>query len=83
VAAGRDDPQGGGPPPRAGFWATVRAVLWSFIGIRKRSGYQRDAESLDPRAVVVAGLLGGLLFVLMLLAIVRWVLSASQQGGVQ
>lgn len=70
-------------PPRAGFWATVRAVLWAFIGIRKRSGYQRDAGSLDPKAVVVAGVLGGVLFVLALVVVVRLVLSASQQGGVQ
>lgn len=71
------------PPRRAGFWATMRAVLWSFLGIRKRSGYELDASSLDPKAVVAAGLLGGLLFVLALLAIVRLVLAASQQGGVQ
>ncbi len=60
---------------RAGFWATLRAVLWSFIGIRKRRGYHEDATSLDPKAVVVAGLLAGLLFVLVLVGVVQWVLS--------
>ena len=58
---------------RAGFLATMRAVLWSFVGIRKRKDYQDDARSLDPRAVVVAGLLGGLIFVLVLVAVVKWV----------
>ena len=58
-------------PARAGFGATLRAVLWSFIGVRRRSDYLRDARSLDPRAVVVAGLLAGIVFVLTLVAVVR------------
>lgn len=58
---------------RAGFLATLRAVLWSFIGVRKGRDYQRDAKSLDPRAVIVAGLLGGLIFVASLVLVVRWV----------
>ena len=62
-------------PRRAGFWATLRAVLWSFIGIRKRRGYQEDATSLDPKAVVVAGLLAGLIFVLSIAAFVRVVVK--------
>lgn len=60
---------------KAGFWATVRAVLWSFIGIRRRSAYQQDARSLDPRAVIVAGLIGGVVFVVTILLVVRLVLA--------
>ncbi len=59
---------------KAGFWATVRAVLWSFIGIRRRSAYQSDARSLDPRAVVVAGVIAGVVFVLTIVMVVRLVL---------
>lgn len=59
---------------RAGFWATIRAVLWSFVGIRRRSAYQDDARSLDPRAVVGAGLIAGVIFVLAILMVVRLVL---------
>lgn len=58
---------------RAGFWATIRAVLWSFVGIRRRSAYQEDARSLDPRAVVVAGVIGGVVFVLAIVTVVKWV----------
>lgn len=60
---------------KAGFWATIRAVLWSFIGIRRRSGYSDDAKSLDPKAVVVAGVFAGAVFVLSILAVVNWVLA--------
>lgn len=59
---------------RAGFWATIRAVLWSFVGIRRRSAYHDDARSLDPRAVVVAGVIAGVIFVLAILMVVRLVL---------
>lgn len=59
---------------KAGFWATVRAVLWSFFGVRRRSAYHDDARSLDPKAVVVAGLIGGVVFVLTIVLVVRLVL---------
>lgn len=61
---------------QAGFFATMKAVLWAFAGIRKRSDYGRDARSLDPRAVIVAGLLGGVVFVLTLVVVVRLVVSS-------
>ena len=64
-----------GPTPRAGFLATVKAVLWSFVGIRKRKDYHDDAASLDPKAVIVAGVLAGLVFVLTIVAVVNWVVS--------
>jgi preprotein translocase subunit Sec61beta len=67
-----------GEKRRAGFWATVRAVLWSFLGIRRFNDYRQDATSLDPKAVVVAGVLGGVLFVLALVALVQLVVGLSE-----
>ena len=61
----------------AGFLATLRAVLWSFIGIRKRRDYQDDADSLNPVAVVAAGLIGGAIFVFTLVMIVKWVTAPA------
>lgn len=63
-------------PRRAGFLATLRAVMWSFLGIRKGKDYQRDSASLDPKAVIVAGVLAGLIFVLSIVAFVRFVVGA-------
>ena len=63
---------------RAGFWATVRAVLWAFLGVRRRRDYQRDVASLDPRAVIFTGVLGGVIFVLAIVAFVRVVVAMSQ-----
>ncbi len=59
----------------AGFFSVVRAVLWSFLGIRKKNDYARDAVTLKPQHVIVAGLIGGVLLVLSLVLVVRYVVS--------
>lgn len=68
----------GGPEQgarRAGFWPTMRAVLWSFFGVRKRQAYLDDAGSLNPLAVVVAGVLAGAIFVIAIVIVVQVVLA--------
>lgn len=52
-------------------WRAVPAVLGAFIGIRKSSARDRDAASLKPIHVIVAGLIGAALFVLALVTLVR------------
>ena len=46
------------------------AVFWSFFGVRKRRDYDADAQSLTPAQVVIAGLIGGAVFVLTMLLLV-------------
>lgn len=60
---------------RGGFFATMRAVLWSFFGVRKRSGYEQDAEQLNPVHVIIAGIIAAAIFVLILLLVVKIVVS--------
>ncbi len=57
----------------AGFWQTVRAVLWSFFGVRRRVDYERDAVQLNPVAVIIAGVMAAALFVAFLLVVVNLV----------
>nr|WP_308445479.1 DUF2970 domain-containing protein [Thauera sp. 2A1] len=64
-------------PRRAGFLATMRAVLWSFFGVRRRQAYIDDAGSLNPLAVVVAGVLAGAVFVIVLVLIVQWIVGVA------
>lgn len=52
---------------------TVKAVLWSFLGIRKRSGYEGDLGKLNPFAVIAVALALVGLFVVGLMALVHWV----------
>ena len=62
---------------KGSFLQTMRAVAWSFFGIRKGSEYERDVGQLNPVHVVIAGVLGAVLFVLGLVMLVSWVLSSG------
>jgi hypothetical protein len=52
---------------------TLRAVLWSFLGIRRRSGLEEDMQRLNPLHVVAVALLLVALFVGGLAALVHWI----------
>jgi hypothetical protein len=60
---------------KVSFGATVKAVFWSFFGVRKKSDYERDAAQLNPVHVVIAGLIGALLFIGLLVTVVRIVVA--------
>ena len=63
------------------FVQTVRAVAWSFLGIRRRAGHEQDLQQLNPVHVLVAGILGAALFVAMLVLLVRWVVGSGLAAG--
>lgn len=52
---------------------TIRAVLWAFLGVRKRSGYEEDLGKLSPFAIISVALVLVLAFVGGLIALVNWV----------
>lgn len=60
---------------KASFLATVKAVFWSFFGVRKKSDYEQDAAQLNPVHVLIAGVLGALIFIATLVVIVRIVVA--------
>ena len=64
-----------GKKRKASIGATIKAVLWSFFGVRKRRDYEADAEQLNPVHVIIAGLIGAVIFVVTLLLIVNSVVA--------
>ncbi len=75
--SGAPDPRGvSGDQPSAGPLAVARAVFWSFLGIRRKSDYAADAATLKPKHVIIAGIIGGFLFVLALIVVVQ-IVTAS------
>ena len=62
---------------KGSFVQTMKAVGWSFFGVRKGSDYEKDVSQLNPVHVVIAGVLGAALFVLVLLLLVNWVLASG------
>jgi hypothetical protein len=59
----------------AGFGATMKAVFWSFFGVRKRKDYEHDAANLNPIHVIIGGLIGVVIFIGILLFVVRMATS--------
>jgi hypothetical protein len=64
-----------GEAKKAGFGATMKAVFWSFFGIRKRKDYEADSANLNPVHVIIAGLIGAALFIGVLVVLVRIAVS--------
>lgn len=62
-------------PSKATPLQVAKAVFWSFFGIRKRAEHEKDAVSLTLLQVVVAGVIGAVVFVLSLVLLVRYILS--------
>ena len=63
------------PQRRATPLQVAKAVFWSFLGIRKRAAHERDAVTLTPVQVIVAGIIGAVIFVLGLIMLVRFITS--------
>jgi Protein of unknown function (DUF2970) len=55
---------------------TVKAVAWSFFGVRRSADWDKDAAQLRPLPLIAVGLVAALLFVLGLMFFVRWVVAA-------
>ena len=60
---------------KASFFSTMKAVFWSFFGVRKKSDYEQDAAQLNPAHVLIAGILGALIFIATLVIIVKIVVA--------
>jgi amino acid transporter len=61
------------PRRRGSFLRTIKAVAWSFVGIRKNSEYQEDLGKLNPIHIIVVALAGAALFVAGLIVLANWV----------
>ena len=58
---------------RGSIWRTIKAVSWSFVGLRARGDYEKDVEQLNPVHIVIVGLVGVLVFVGSLILLATWV----------
>ena len=62
---------------KGSFLQTLRAVAWSFFGVRRSAGHAQDVAVLNPVHVVIAGVIGAALFVLALVLLVQWVVGSG------
>ena len=66
---------------KGSFRQTMKAVAWSFFGVRRSAEYEKDVNRLNPVHVIVAGLVGAALFVAALVLLVNWVIGSGVAGG--
>ena len=60
---------------KGSIFRTVKAVMWSFVGLRARGDYEKDIEQLNPVHIVIIGLIGVIIFVGGLIALATWVVA--------
>ena len=61
---------------RASSAQVMKAVMWSFIGIRQRAGFENDVAKIKPVQAIAAGIIGAAVFVAVLVTLVT-VLTAK------
>ena len=57
------------------FAQALKAVLWSFLGVRKRRDLEADATRLNPLHVLIVALLAAAMFIGVLILVVRAVVG--------
>jgi Protein of unknown function (DUF2970) len=62
---------------KGSFFQTLKAVSWSFFGVRKSRDQEQDVSQLNPVHVVIAGVGAAIVFVLCLVLLVRWVIGSG------
>lgn len=53
------------------FLKLVRMILWSFFGVRKKSGYDADLQTLKPHHIILVGLLAASVFIAIMLVFAK------------
>jgi hypothetical protein len=59
------------------FLQTMKAVLWAFLGIRRRNAHENDLAHLKPAHVIVMGIVLAAAFVLGLVTFVKWIVASQ------
>jgi Protein of unknown function (DUF2970) len=80
VTSQRDHPGGelkNAVARKGSFVQTMKAVAWSFFGVRKSADYERDLHQLNPVHLIIAGIAGAALFVIVLIVLVKFIIRSG------
>jgi hypothetical protein len=61
------------PARRASPLRVLKTVFWSFFGVRRRTDNQDDLAGITPVQIIVAGVIGAVIFVTTLITLVRFI----------
>jgi Protein of unknown function (DUF2970) len=60
---------------KASIFQIVRAVMWSMLGVRQQKGYEDDTAKITLKQAVIAGLIGGFIFVVSMITFVHFIIG--------
>ena len=60
---------------KASMFQIVKAVMWSMLGVRQQKGYEDDTAKITLKQAVIAGLIGGFIFVVSMITFVSFVIK--------
>jgi hypothetical protein len=64
------------PPEKRSFLSTMKAIAWSFIGLRSKRDFDQDvAGGMNPVYVIIAALIGTVIFIGAIVLAVRFAIS--------
>ena len=66
-----------GSPSKAGLLQLAGAVFWAFFGVRKSSAQAEDVKNFKAVHVIIAGIVGALIFIAALILIVNLVIGSG------
>lgn len=57
--------------------AVVKTVLSAFFGVRRRGDHEAETVELKPVQIIVAGIVAGLVFVVTLVLLARFIIGKA------
>ena len=60
---------------KASFFQIAKAVSWSMLGVRQQKGYEDDTAKITLKQAVIAGLIGGFIFVVSMITFVHFIIG--------
>jgi len=63
------------PQKKASFMYSMKAVFWSFFGLRRKRDFDSDSAQLNPVHIVIAAVVCVAIFITLLISVVKLVVS--------
>lgn len=60
---------------KASFLYSLKAVVWSFFGLRRKRDFDNDDARLNPVHIVIAALIAVSMFIGLLILAVQWAVA--------
>jgi len=62
---------------RVSLWQVIASVMASFLGVQRSDKYERDFTHGKPSHYIIVGLIGTILFILVVVGVVKLVMNLA------